>query len=342
MANKLPSLPTLPNYISIEPVLSELNPSQEPSNGAARLAGSFFGTVFAAVSLVLITIFAFSLYGRHFFVAELLSNFRAQILVALVIFTAGAICFQRWWIGFLLVIATIWCSTGVLSVYLQIDQPPPGKNKIRIMSHNVLADNRSYAATKKQFAEINPDVLVVVEYDHQWHVELQSMIDDGTYPYSLLAPRWHGFGIAILSKLPLTNKQTFQLTPDITDAPMVMAEFMVGQQNFRVAGLHVFSPTTTVRMNLRNQQIAEAVDILKKSKTPTVVMGDFNCTPWSPFLDDFLKDSGYRDSRGGFGYQGTWCARYRWPALIPIDHAFVSPTVHVHDRFVGDNTGSDH
>ena len=149
-------------------------------------------------------------------------------------------------------------------------------------------------------------------------------------------------GIAIFSKLPLTNKQTFQLTPDATDAPMVMADLKIGQQTFRVAGLHVFSPTTTHRMSLRNQQIAEAADILKKSKTPTMVMGDFNCTPWSPFLDDFQNDCGYRDSRSGFGYQGTWCARYRWPALIPIDHAFVSPTVHVHDRFVGDNAGSDH
>ena len=322
--------------------MSELNPPQETSDGAASLAGSFFGLIFSAVSLVLITVFAFSLYGRHFFIAELLSNFRAQILAVLVIFTAGAICFQRWWIGILLVIATIWCSTGVLSVYLQIEQPPPGENKIRIMSHNVLADNRGYQAVKKQVAKIDPDVLVVVEYDHQWHVELQSLTDDGTYPYSIRAPRWHGFGIAIFSKLPLSNKRAFQLTSEITDAPMVMAEFMIGQQNFRVAALHVFSPTTTSRMDLRNQQIAEAAKILKKSKTPTVVMGDFNCTPWSPFLDDFLKDSGYRDSRSGFGYQGTWCARYRWPALIPIDHAFVSPTVHVHDRFVGDNAGSDH
>lgn len=306
------------------------------------MAGSFFGAVFAALSFVLITVFAFSLYGRYSFIAELLSNFRAQILVMLVICTMGAICFQRWWIGILLVIATVWCSTGVLSVYLQVAQPAPGKNKIRIMSHNVLADNHSYVTIKKQFAEIDPDVLVVVEYDHQWHAQLQSLIDEGAYPYSVRAPRWHGFGIAIFSKLPLTNSQTLQLTSDITDAPMVVAEFKVGEQPFRVAGLHAFSPTSSHRMRLRNQQMTEAVEILNQSKIPTVVLGDFNCTPWSPFLDDFQKDSGYRDSRAGFGYHGTWCARYRWPALIPIDHAFVSPTVHVHDRFLGAHGGSDH
>lgn len=306
------------------------------------MAGSFFGGVFVATSFILIAVFAFSLNGRYSFTAELVSNFRAQMLFALVICTAGAICFQRWWIGILLVIATLWCSTGVLSVYLQVDQPLPGDTKIRVMSHNVLSDNRAFGQVKKQIAEIDPDVLVVVEYDHNWHEMLQPLIDDGTFPHTVRAPRWHGFGIAIFSKLPLTNTQTHQLTADITDAPMVMAEFLVGEQKFRLAGLHVFSPMTAARLNIRNQQLVEAAEILNSSKVPTMAMGDYNCTPWSPFLDDFLEDTGYRDSRAGFGYQGTWCARYRWPALIPIDHAFVSPEVHVHDRFVGENAGSDH
>ena len=306
------------------------------------MAGSFFGAVLAAVSFVLISVFTFSLCGRYFFVAELLANFRAQMLVALIVFTVGAVCFQRWWTGILLVIATLWCSVGVLSVYLQVEQPPPGQTKIRIMSHNVLAGNRSYAAVKEQVVKIDPDLLVIVEYDQDWHIAMQSLIDDGTFPYSVRAPRWHGFGIAIFSKLPLTDSQTYQLTGEVTDAPMVTAEFMVGDQKLRLAGVHAFSPMTAFRLKLRNEQLSEAVEILKPSGTPTIVMGDYNCVPWSPFLDDFLKKTGYRDSRVGFGYQGSWNARYRWPALIPIDHAFVSPEVHVHDRYIGQAAGSDH
>ena len=325
-----------------ESFLSELNPSQETSSGAASLAGSFFGAVIAAASFVLIVVFSFSLCGRYSHVAELVSNFRAQMLVGLVVCTVGAICFQRWWTGILLVIATVWCSSGVLSVYLQVEQPPAGDTKIRIMSHNVLTINRSYEKVKEQVAEVDPDLLVIVEYDEKWHQEMQSLIDDGTFPYFARAPRWHGFGVAIFSKLPLTNKQTFQLTAQITDAPMVTAEFMVGDQKIRLAGLHVFSPTTADRLNIRNEQLNDAVNILKQSDTPTIVMGDYNCVPWSPFLDDFMKQTGYRDSRVGFGYQGSWNARYRWVALIPIDHAFVSPEVHVHDRHLGESTGSDH
>ena len=205
-----------------------------------------------------------------------------------------------------------------------------------------LEKNRSYDAVKQQVVEVDPDLLVIVEYDQNWHEAMQSIIDDGTFPYSVRAPRWHGFGIAIFSKLPLTNTQTYQLTGEITDVPMVSGEFMVGDQKVRLAGLHAFSPTTAYRLKLRNQQLTEVAKFLNQSEMTTIVMGDYNCVPWSPFLEDFLKQTGYRDSRVGFGYQGSWNARYRWPALIPIDHAFVSPEVHVHDRYIGQSAGSDH
>ncbi len=71
------------------------------------------------------------------------------------------------------------------------------------------------------------------------------------------------------------------------------------------------------------------------------VMGDFNCTTWSPFLQDFLQLTNYRDSRQGFGVQASWPAD-KWWARIPIDHAFVSKDVHVHSRVVGTPASSDH
>lgn len=253
-----------------------------------------------------------------------------------------AILFRRWFVGLLLFFFTIWCSTGVLSVYLPTAQPPAGNQKIRVMSFNVLASSTAYDRVKRQVADRAPDVLLVVEYDNEWHSELQSLIDDQMYPYHHRVPRWHGFGIAVFSKLPLSNKKIFQLTSSSTDVPMPVCDVQVGDKTIRLAGMHVLSPTSRYRLELRNQQFEQAAKILSANDAPTIIAGDFNCTPWSPFLNEFLETTGYRDSRHGFGYQGTWNARYRWPALIPIDHAFVSPEIHVHDRFVGDSTASDH
>lgn len=323
--------------------MSELPPPPtDPSDEVVNVAGSIFGGVIVCASLLTIALFFFSTFGRYSFAAELVGNFRAQILALLLPCTALAVLFQRWYVGIALLICTAWCSTGVLSVYLPTAQPPAGDRKIRIMSFNVLASSNAFDIVKRQVNDIDPDVLLIVECDREWHVALQSLIDDGTYPHHHRIPRWHGFGIAVFSKLPIGKKQVIQLTADKTDVPMLICDVKVGDKQLRLAGVHVMSPTSQYRMELRNLQFEEAAKILSNSELPTIVAGDFNCTPWSPFLNQFLNETDYRDSRHGFGYQGTWNAHYHWPALIPIDHAFVSPEIHVHNRFVGKTTTSDH
>lgn len=323
--------------------MPELTPSSpEPADEVVNLAGSIFGGVIVCTSLLVMALFCFSVFGRYSYAAELVGNFRAQILVLLLPCTVLAVLFQRWYIGIALLICTAWCSTGVLSVYLPTAQPPAGEKQIRIMSFNVLASSDAYEKVKKQVGTIDPDVLLIVEYDREWHDALRPLIDEGTYPHHQCAPRWHGFGIAVFSKFPIVDQQIAQLTPNETDVPMAICDLEIGKQQLRLAGVHVLSPTSRYRMDLRNQQFEEAAQILSKSDLPTIVAGDFNCTPWSPFLTQFLDKTGYRDSRHGFGYQGTWNSQYHWPALIPIDHAFVSPEIHVHNRFVGQSTSSDH
>ena len=39
-----------------------------------------------------------------------------------------------------------------------------------------------------------------------------------------------------------------------------------------------------------------------------MLMGDMNCTSWSPYFQDMLTVSGLRDSRRGFGVEGSWPA----------------------------------
>ena len=132
-----------------------------------------------------------------------------------------------------------------------------------------------------------------------------------------------------------------QITRDLTDNPFISVDIEVDGRPLRLAGLHLLSPMHRARLKVRNRQLAEIAKILVQRDVPTIVMGDFNCTPWSPFLSDFMKRVNLRDSRNGFGYHASWNASR--PLLsIPIDHALVSPEVHVHSRKLGDFAGSDH
>ena len=212
------------------------------------------------------------------------------------------------------------------------------------MSFNVLGTNRNAEEVISMVRRQSPDVLVVLEYSGIWHKGLQPLYDN--YPHRILLPRWHGFGIALFSRHPIEESETIQLARDDTDAPMLVATIAPPDgPSYRVIAVHLLAPMSPERMQIRNREIQEIEDCLlryQSSGTPAMVIGDFNCVPWSAHLQGMLRATGLRDSRYGHGYQGTWPSRY--PLLrIPIDNCFVSPGIEVTNRDVLANAaGSDH
>ena len=296
-------------------------------------------SVIYASMLVPMLLFIASLLGRYFYLSELIGNFRAHILVLLV-----PCAVILWFTGkhkraLLFAAASVWCSFGVITPAFAHSQPPAGDDIIKIMSFNVLGENHQHEAVIERIKQHDPDVLTILEYTHYWPSALQSL--NKTYPYRLEQRRWHGFGIAIFSKRPFTNPSATQITKDATDNPFLTLDIEVDGHPLRLAALHLLSPMHRDRLKVRNRQLAEIAKILAQRDVPTIVMGDFNCTPWSPFLSDFMKRLHLRDSRNGFGYQASWNA-LRPLLSIPIDHALVSPEIHVHSRKLGDFAGSDH
>ncbi|MEM9941205.1 MAG: endonuclease/exonuclease/phosphatase family protein [Planctomycetota bacterium] len=291
-----------------------------------------------AASLVPMGLFLFSQLSRFIFVAELVHNFRLQLTLALIPFAILSLGFRKSWFPVILIGTTIWCAYPIAISYVPALQPPPGPQRIKVMSHNVLGINRQYVDVIHQVREVDPDVLLVVEYSRNWLDALELLNEQ--FPYRIEQARWHGFGIGLFSKYPIEKQIVVQLTGDTTDNPLIVGHINIGNQTVRFAGLHSLSPTNRFRMNLRNQQFQDAAEYLKTSDLPTLVLGDFNCVPWSFFLHDFAQTTGYRDSRIGFGYQGSWPDFL--PALIPIDHAFASRLIHVHTRRIGKRCGSDH
>lgn len=292
-----------------------------------------------AATLVPLGLFVFSLLGRYFYFAELVCNFRCQIMLMLIPFAIFALGARRWLIGGMILVALGWSMIGIVWVYLPGYQPPAGPQVLKVMSYNVWATNTNYAEIANQIREIDPDFVSILEYASNWHEALNCLND--RYPYQARIPRWHGFGIAMFSKYPLSDTKVMQLTELNTDNPFIMTNVTFGNQTIRMAAIHAVSPTTRYRLELRNQQFNEAATVLAGKDVPTVIMGDFNCAPWSPFLIDFVKVTGYRDSRRGFGYHSTWPSD-KWMMRIPIDHAFVSDDVRVHNRVVGKRSDSDH
>jgi len=286
-----------------------------------------------------IGLFLFSFFGRYFFVAELISNFRLQLMFMLGASAIIAMGLSHRMVAGVATVGAVLCLGSMLSFYLPSENPPAGNQKLKLMSYNVLASNFNSKNVVDQIRESDPDVLTVLEYARNWHFALDVLKEK--YPYQIRVPRWHGFGVAVFSKYPLSNTKVIQLTKKATDNPFVMTEIELDGQPIRIAAIHVVSPVTSNRMDVRNAQFLEAADLLSADDIPTVVMGDYNCAPWSPYLKDFAKTTGYRETRQSFGPQTTWPAE-RWWMRIPIDHAYVSDEIHVHKRYSGEAASSDH
>lgn len=104
---------------------------------------------------------------------------------------------------------------------------------------------------------------------------------------------------------------------------------------------HPHVPIRKTVFKLRNQQLAELGDYVAQIKTPVVVVGDLNITMWSPYYQRFVRQTGLRNARYGFGILPTWPTII--PLLyIPIDHFMVSPEIQVVNLRTGDRVGSDH
>ena len=311
-------------------------PSPQAKVSYARVI--FWSIVYASM-LIPLLLFIASLLGRYFYLCELIGNFRAYILLLLV-----PCALILWFTGkrkpaLLFAAASLWCSFGVITPAFAHSQPPAGDEILKIMSFNMLGDNRDFKAVFERIKEHDPEVLTVLEYTDQWPTVLKALNE--TYPYRLEEPRWHGFGSAIFSKRPLTNVSTTQVTRGVTDNPFLSVDIEIGGTPVRLVAVHLLSPMNRARLKIRNRQLTEIAASLVQRDISTIVMGDFNCTPWSPFLSDFMKRTHLRDSRSGFGYQASWNALH--PFLrIPIDHALVSPEIHVHSRKLGYVAGSDH
>ncbi|MCH2181881.1 MAG: endonuclease/exonuclease/phosphatase family protein [Mariniblastus sp.] len=297
--------------------------------------------VVLALTLFPVALLFFSLFGRFSFFAELICNFRFQLILAVL---TGAIVMAllggyRWAVS--LVLVCLLFGSTVFSNYLPRGVVAADQVRVGVLSFNIYGLNETPGAVLDLIDSTQADVVILIEYTSDWVPLCQGLQAD--YPYRIEQPRWHGFGIALFSKYPVLDSSIFRLAPSYTDSPMIVASLDVGAETpMRVAATHLLAPMGYTRLAVRNQQIEELTRHLPAGSDPTVLLGDFNCVPWSPFLQEMLSVTGLHDSRRGFGYQGSWPSDF-WPMRIPIDQAFVSDNLQVIDRqLLTQPTGSDH
>lgn len=297
------------------------------------------------VELVLLTLAAGSLAATLlalvaplFWGFELLAHFRVQYVAAqLLLFVAIALLRRPRWCAALVVGMVVNAvPLGLYAPRLGVAKAAAaGGQALTVMAVNVEWRNKEVAPLLEIVRRELPDVVVAVEITPEWQERLRPL--EALYPYRLAAPRADAFGLALYSRLPLGAAQAI----DLETTAAIDAEILTPAGPFRLLGVHLRPPTRPGWLAERNRQLAALEALRAAHAGPLVVVGDFNATPYSPYMSAWLRATGLRTTLAGRGFGLSWPTFL--PVLgIPIDHCAVSEefTVIEHRRL--EAFGSDH
>ena len=209
--------------------------------------------------------------------------------------------------------------------------------RLRLVFANVYRHNDDLAALADWIAAQGPDVVVMTEVMPPHMAALDGEFD--AFAWRIEEPRDHAFGQVVLSRLPFVTWRILELDGrSMTPRPVYVAVGVAfGDHTVRIAGFHPYPPHLPRYAEGRNAQYREVADLLEGTTGPTVVVGDFNATAWSPELRGLARSA----MLTGFNLSATWPAALSF-AGIGIDHVLVGEGVAIAALTTGPRLGSDH
>jgi endonuclease/exonuclease/phosphatase (EEP) superfamily protein YafD len=305
--------------------------------------------LFLAIAIAILTLGKFLFW---IFPLELLTHFQVHyfwLTVGLILLSIGLR--QRQLIRslvplYILLFALIFNGLELATWYLPNDRLTADKtNILRVMSYNILVENFEIDRIVGSILSVDPNLVLIIEVDPSMKQNIEDRIKT-KLPYSFQSP---GGGMAVFSKLPLEDSSGEQFSG--SDATNLVTHLKYRDRRIKIIGTHPMIPVKANLFVRRNLHLNSIATHLERESQPTILMGDFNLTPWSPYYRQFIDRANLHNTRLGFGILPTWIRSYSTVKLpqsilpflnIPIDHIFVSKDFQVVRTYTGDNGNSDH
>lgn len=267
-------------------------------------------------------------------------SFRIHIgVVGVLVGLVAILLYRRNYLAYALVAVGIG-STGLAWVEARAFTPWPWSTAVattepnlRVMSFNVLGENRQGARLVSIIREIDPDVAIILEANA---VLLQLPDLTEIYPYRIGCGEIdRGCDSLMLSKYPLENRKAITLS-HLSHRRFLMADLTFRGVPIRVASAHLTKPYFE---NAQRSEIWEVIRHLYKHEGNLILTGDFNAS--------FLQPSTRRipellDLRTGPFEPATWPIR-AGRFGIAIDHILARPPFVITETHrISQNAGSNH
>lgn len=226
---------------------------------------------------------------------------------------------------------------------LESAKPPRGKEitKIKILQYNILYNNKNFREDIKWMVKQKADIIILQEINRDRATELRPLIK--YYPWSKIKINKNrdAFGMAIFSSLPVNSFRYININDGWNKYSVT--DFFVSGQNIRMYELHTPPPMSKEFFEQRNINLELMAKLLEKDRsTYRILIGDFNSTIYSPYLQNVIKRGYMNHSQQGFNLSGTWPKFMPSPFRIAIDHLFTSKQIEIVKRSVLPYGDSDH
>ncbi len=236
--------------------------------------------------------------GSLWWVFDLASHFRWQYLLASAAVLVVALLLRQMAVAAALTLLLIVNLCLILPFYYPRSQASERQAELRLMMLNVQSSNREFARARDVIHDESPDVLFVLEFNDQWSQGLEEI--EAEYRFAARVPRPHNFGIAVYSRLPLRNTLTIEIGEQ--RLPALLTSVEAKGRLLTLFGAHVLPPVSRRAAEQRNLQLRDIAGRIRSLNGPVALLGDLNCTSWSPHLRRVATDAGLVDSRQGAGF----------------------------------------
>lgn len=214
-------------------------------------------------------------------------------------------------------------------------------HQLDILTANVLQKNKEKKKLISEVEKLNADIMVFTETDKKWQQAIDKAFGE-EYKYTAEAPIDNTYGMLVYSRYKLVRPEVSYIVDD--SIPSVHSDVILPSGN-RIR-LHAIHPTPPMPQENpsstdRDAELMKVAKMVRDSKLPVVVIGDFNDVAWSATTRLFKNVGELLDIRIGRGFYNTFNAKnpiMRWP----LDHIFVSEEFRLNDLKTGEYTGSDH
>lgn len=314
---------------------------EQSQNQPALSERSDFTEVIMSVAMLLSLLVYGGLLSQWLWPGDLLCHFRIQYIIALAPFLIFALAAHRFKNAAIIFSAFMVNAVVVAPLFCNKSVPPLSSrqnHELTVIQLNLNSANNQFDAVRSCIEKNEADVVCLQEVTAEWQKYLHDNLKN--YPYQFVLSRPDPFGVAILSRSPLTET-TVQSFGQSSLYPTLTANLTVGEETVTVICTHPYPPISPNGYNQRNRQLERIASFTANLKNTILLCGDLNATRWSASMSQLLDQGNLLDTSNGFGVQPTWPANC-FLLWIPIDQIFVSKNVATLERKILPDVGSDH